>query len=286
MLQKSCIGQLVEDAPIEVPKNTALHPTDWRPFRVLTSVPDGAESCVRLTFALPQSGSSPPTLGLSPGQHLKVRATVEGRACERAFTPISLPSDPSAFELAVKAYPQGRVSRHLAQLHPGDTVEIRGPSGSFVYRRAECTYGQRRWNVRWMALIGGGSGVTPLVQIAKAALADEQDPTQLSLLSCNTTERSIMVRKELEDMVAAHPKRMALRFAVTSSDEDHWTGMNTPLDLSQDNSRGSLRDILPPTADGVAAGGCVLVCGPPGFCRAATDAMATLGFPHDMVIEL
>jgi len=72
------------------------------------------------------------SLGLRPGSHLLTRAEIGaiggGRPEKvvRAYIPVSDPHAKGYFDLLVKVYPEGMMSRHIAQLNPGDTLDMRG----------------------------------------------------------------------------------------------------------------------------------------------------------------
>jgi cytochrome-b5 reductase len=52
----------------------------------------------------------------------------------RPYTPVSSPDMQGAFELLIKSYPQGRVSRYLHSRREGDRVWIKGPFPKLAYR--------------------------------------------------------------------------------------------------------------------------------------------------------
>ncbi|RZC53698.1 hypothetical protein C5167_012541, partial [Papaver somniferum] len=71
------------------------------------------------------------------------------------YTPISDPESKGYFDLLVKIYPEGKMSRHLANLRPGDVLEVKGPK------------------------IAGGTGITPILQVIDAILKNPDDKTQI-----------------------------------------------------------------------------------------------------------
>jgi cytochrome-b5 reductase len=56
-------------------------------------------------------------------------------------------------------------------------------------------------------MIAGGTGITPMYQVASAILKDPKDTTKLSLIFGNLTQDDILIKKELDSLVAAHPER-------------------------------------------------------------------------------
>lgn len=94
------------------------------------------------------------------GQHLDVRLTApDGYQASRSYS-IGAPSDGDRVELAVERLEDGEVSPYLVDgLEAGDRLEVRGPIGGWFVWRPE-----QREPVQ---LIAGGSGVVPLVAMAR-----------------------------------------------------------------------------------------------------------------------
>jgi nitrate reductase (NAD(P)H) len=98
------------------------------------------------------------------------------------------------------------MSQHLAGLALGDTVDVKGPVGHFVYegRGSYLLNGKRRQASR-ISLIAGGTGITPCWQVLRAVADDPEDTTQIALLYANQTEGDILLRAELDAAAAARP---------------------------------------------------------------------------------
>lgn len=120
-----------------------------------------------------------------------------------------------------------------------------------------------RW--RNLGLVACGTGVAPLVQIARILLDDPEDNTKIRLLCVNRRENDVLMRKELDHLASDHPDRFSVTYSLTASDDispthDDWKG---------ERGRGSvdmaLRVLPPPSgADGSTM---VLVCGTDGFVK-------------------
>lgn len=52
--------------------------------------------------------------------------------------------------------------------------------------------------------IAGGSGITPMLQVASEIVSNPDDKTQVSLVFANQTEKDIILKKELDEMAAKH----------------------------------------------------------------------------------
>nr|XP_058159519.1 NADH-cytochrome b5 reductase-like isoform X5 [Dasypus novemcinctus] len=81
-------------------------------------------------FTLPGNSQ----LGLQPGQHLILRGTVDDLEIQRAYTPISPANAKGYFEVLIKCYQTGLMSRCVESWRAGDTAFWRGPFGGFLYK--------------------------------------------------------------------------------------------------------------------------------------------------------
>ena len=135
--------------------------------------------------------------GNDAGQHLDVRLTApDGYQASRSYSIAS--SGPSTrVELAVDKLPDGEVSPFLVDaLEVGDTIETHGPLGGYFVWKPSA-------DPRPVQLIAGGSGVVPLLAMARAHAADA-DPTPFRLLYAVRTPEDVFYRAELTELTA-HP---------------------------------------------------------------------------------
>jgi ferredoxin-NADP reductase len=97
------------------------------------------------------------------GQHYVVRLTApDGYTASRSYSVASAPDGSSEFELTVERLADGEVSTFLHDVvEIGDELEVRGPIGGYFV-----------WDATTPALlIGGGSGVVPLMAMLRLARA-------------------------------------------------------------------------------------------------------------------
>ena len=75
----------------------------------------------------------------------------------------------------------------LSELEIGDSIELKGPLGSFVWKGdVKFSWRGRERQSRTLGLICGGSGITPIIQVIRAVLEDETDSdTKLWLIDAN-----------------------------------------------------------------------------------------------------
>ena len=94
-----------------------------------------------------------------PGQHYDVRLTAEdGYQAQRSYSIASSPLDEGEIELTIDLLEDGEVSPYFHEVVvEGDQVELRGPFASYFVWRGE----------QPVLLVGGGSGVVPLMAILR-----------------------------------------------------------------------------------------------------------------------
>jgi ferredoxin-NADP reductase len=131
----------------------------------------------------------PPFDAQLAGQHLDVRLTApDGYQAERSYSIASAPGS-DLIELAIERLDDGEVSPFFYDVaQPGDTIEIRGPiGGHFVWQAADGGP---------VLLVGGGSGVAPLVSMVRYRAAAAPD-TPMALVYSSRTWADVIFREEL-----------------------------------------------------------------------------------------
>lgn len=154
----------------------------WSPARLIDRL---VETASATTLVLDVPG----WLQHLAGQHVDVRLTAEdGYRAQRSYS-LAAPADGSRIALTVQVLADGEVSPFLAQeLAVGDEIEVRGPLGGWFVWRPEQT--------EPVLLIGGGSGVVPLMAMVRArAAAGSRAPFRL--LYSVRSEVDVYYRDEL-----------------------------------------------------------------------------------------
>ncbi|KAG7104053.1 NADH-cytochrome b5 reductase 1 like protein [Verticillium longisporum] len=212
-------------------------------------------------FSLPSPTS---ILGLPIGQHIsigEVLAQPDGTHKEivRSYTPISGDHQPGYFDLLIKSYPTGNISKHMASLKVGQPIRIKGPKGAFVYTPNM---------VRHFGMIAGGTGITPMLQVVRAIIRGRAagDTTQIDLIFANVTQQDILLKEDL-DALAKEDSGFRVHYVLDKAPEG-WTGGVGYVTADM------ITKWLPAAAPDVK----LLLCGPPPMISGLKKTAVTLGF--------
>jgi ferredoxin-NADP reductase len=228
------------------------------------SVEHPTDDAVVMQFLVPPGAMR----GFLPGQFLTVSVRVDGVVHKRAYSICSTPDALPALRIAVRRVEGGTVSTHLHdRAKPGDTIEARGPSGTFTETPAP---GQRR---RFL-MLAAGSGITPMMSIIPALLQGEPD-TDVELVYGNRSEASILFREPIDQLVGAHPDRFRIHH-VLSRPSDGWRGKKGRVDPAFVSS------LVDAAQDGEAPTDYML-CGPEAMMQALTEMLEGRGVPTSRI---
>lgn len=226
------------EGPAKSTQGPALNPSAFTKFRV-QRVEALTGNTKRVTFAL---ASAEQSIGLPVASCLIARAKIDGKTVVRAYTPTNLDDDRGYLELVVKGYPNGRMSKHIVSLQPGDELEMKGPLVKLPLTPNKYKH---------IGLIAGGSGITPMLQIVKSICRDATDNTQISLLFANVSEDDIILRDEIDALQYLYPQFKA--YYVVDKPTDSWKGYSGYI------SKEMVQETMPEPSDD----NLVCVCGPP-----------------------
>lgn len=189
-----------------------------------------------------------------PGQHLTLRIPSErDGAVARSYSLASSPETGERPKVTVKRTPGGYASNWICDhVTAGDTIEMLPPAGTFVPRSLDDD----------VVLFAGGSGITPVISIAKTIL--HRGSGHVVLVYANRDEASVIFAAELADLAERFPERLQVT---------HWLESVQRLP-----SQANLRALAAPHTDRQ-----VFVCGPDPFMEAVEKAVADLGIPPDHV---
>jgi ferredoxin-NADP reductase len=194
------------------------------------------------------------------GQHLDLRLTApDGYTATRSYS-IASSGASERIQLAVDRLPDGEVSPYLVdEVGVGDELEVRGPLGGwFVWKPAQTEPVQ---------LIGGGSGIVPLMAMIRShEVAGSTAPFRL--LYSVRAPTDVIFAAELMALESS-AKNLDITWVYTREAPEGWP---TPAGRV---SRGILEASALPASENPT----VFVCGPTGFVESVADILTALGHP-------
>jgi cytochrome-b5 reductase len=159
------------------------------------------------------------------------------------------PDETGFLDLLVKAYPGGVMSTHMHEMQPGQELAFKGPIPKYAWSPNKHSH---------VALIAGGTGITPMYQVARAIFNNPEDKTKVTLVFANVSEADILLKKELEELENRYPQRFRA-FYVLDKAPKGWRGSTGYI------TKDLLKTVLPePKEENIK----VFVCGPPGMYKA------------------
>lgn len=200
---------------------TVLKPDEFQEFPITKKTQISHNTAI-YRFSLPTEDA---ILGLPIGQHISLAATLDvkdpktgevtTKEVVRSYTPISSDNEKGYFDLIVKSYPTGNISRHLATLNVGDKMKVRGPKGAMVYTPNMA---------RHIGMIAGGTGITPMLQVARAIQRGRKagDKTKVDLIFANVNPEDILLKDDL-DKLAAEDEHFNVYYVLNNPPET-WAG--------------------------------------------------------------
>lgn len=200
-----------------------------------------------------------------PGQHYDVRLTApDGYQTERSYSVASEPERTGEIDLTVELIEDGEVSPYLdGVLTTGDVLEVRGPIGGYFV-----------WNVSLggpLLLVGGGSGVVPLMAMLRHRAAQGSHIPTVLLYSSRTPD-DVIYHDQLERLAKDDPA-LKVVFTFTRQAPAGWAGYHRRIDSSM------LAEEMGPLCNGILA----YVCGPTLLVEAVADALVGLGLQAEHV---
>lgn len=257
-------------------KKSLVGDDQWVDFKLKEIVPVN-HNVKRFIFELP---SEEHVLGLHVASAVLTKFIQEnGKDVLRPYTPVSDVLQQGEFELIIKKYDKGIMSKHIHSLKPGDSLAFKGPLPKYQWKP----------NLhKEIALLGGGTGITPLYQLIHAIDSNPEDKTKVHLFYANIAEDDILLREEIEQITRKKPDQFKLHLFLEKAPQN-WKGC-----VGYISKEYLEKHLFPASSDNVK----VFVCGPPPFYNALsgkkvspqdqgelTGILKDLGFTKDQVYK-
>lgn len=253
----------------------ALHTDHFMPLP-LRSAKFLSKDTKELVFDLPEDHTIG---GKTAFMVLFKHTTDDGKDIIRPYTPISTPQTVGSATFVIKSYPNGKMTQYLHHLKDGDQIEVKGPIQKYDL--------QPNMHKK-IGLLGGGTGITPLFQILQEIASNPKDTTKVDLFYGNNTPEDVLIKDEIDALVAKKPGQFKVTYFATKAGDD-WkgeTGFITKEFLE--------KNLFKADEDNVK----VFVCGPPPLYQALsgnkkspsdqgelTGALKDLGFKKEQVFK-
>jgi NAD(P)H-flavin reductase/DMSO/TMAO reductase YedYZ molybdopterin-dependent catalytic subunit len=272
------------EPPAPPAKPVALHPKKYVELPLEKRVELSHDTRL-FRFSLPTKEME---LGLPVGQHLFIRADIDGKKVMRAYTPLD--SGKGYVDFVIKVYfagvhprfPEGgKLTQHLDKMQLGEKITVRGPMGEFIFNvnvgvpRPLMTFTHtvkdEQIGFNTIGFIAGGSGITPVLQTARALLTDTTNPTRIFILYANRTDNDILcgdILKQIDEL----------------DNVDVWYTLDQPPEGWKYSSgfidEAMCRDHLPTPSDSTF----IFCCGPPPMIEyACKPNLAKVGHTEDKI---
>jgi 3-ketosteroid 9alpha-monooxygenase subunit B len=191
------------------------------------------------------------TFAYSPGQFLTVAVPSEQTGLAARCYSLSSAPHSGRHQITVKRTVDGYASNWIVDnLKAGDTLRVLPPSGIFTPKDVDADF----------LLFAGGSGITPVMSIARTAL--EKGTGKVVLFYANEDESSVIFARQLAELVEEY----ADRFTVV-----HW--LVSLQGLPSERQLGHFASYFSSYT--------AFVCGPAPYMKAVSTALKDLGFPRE-----
>ncbi|HEX8216747.1 MAG TPA: 1,2-phenylacetyl-CoA epoxidase subunit PaaE [Allosphingosinicella sp.] len=207
------------------------------------------------------------TFRFRPGQHLTLKAEIDGEEVRRNYSLCVAPAD-GELKVTVKRIAGGLFSNWANDnLKPGDSIDVMPPHGSFT------------WDFEPAAAnhyvgFAGGSGITPVMSLLRTALIEEPK-SRFTLVYGNRDSQSVIFLEELARLKNRFMGRLEVHHFLAEEMEDIEL-FNGMLDRSKCDE--VLTNLVEP---GEAAA--FFICGPGPMMDAAEEALLARGVGREKI---
>lgn len=220
---------------------------------------------MRIAFEVPETLQS--TFEFQSGQHLPVQANIDGKRLRRTYS-ICSEQGTWPLQIGVRIQPGGRFSEYAANvLKVGDVLDVMPPNGQFHVNL-------NKGNSKFYLGFAAGSGITPILSIAKSILSNEPD-SRFALFYGNRTQATTMFIEDLYALKNLYPERLQLHFIFSQEDQEF--GISAGRIDAEKVVEVHKRFCNGDSADEA------FICGPDSMIATVTDALVNLGMAPETV---
>ena len=175
------------------------------------------------------------------------------KVLSKSYSPVSHPNVHGKFDLIVKSYPLepgGGVGKFICDMSIGESI-------TGTLKKERVMHGSTAVEGRWknVGLIAGGTGIAPLLQIARILLDSPLDKnTKIHLLFINRHKEDILGRSVIDQMAKDHPDHFFVTYSLTEDETSEFESGRGTVEMVK-------KALPPPTSEDAM----VFVCGKDGF---------------------
>lgn len=221
---------------------------------------------VAISFEIPAHLQSDFTF--QAGQYITIKHKIHGKEVRRAYSISSAPavSGPQAsITVGIKEVAGGAFSPYANRyIQKGDVLEIMPPQGRFLYAPTSAPV--------HILGVAAGSGITPILSIAKSVLASGSKHT-FTLIYGNKSPQDVMFSSEVETLKAAYPNQLKIQWVYSQAKEEN--SLFGRIDTAAINYLLKNIDTDPFDA--------AYLCGPEGMIKTATESLEKAGLATDQI---
>ena len=235
------------------------------PLRVAEIVPETDEAN-SIRFDVPDELKD--AFRFRAGQHLSVRATINGEEVRRNYSLCTAPAD-NELMVTVKRIAGGAFSNWIGdQLKPGDTIDVMTPHGSFTVEFGPTAE-------RHYVGFAGGSGITPVISLIRTALSVEPK-SRFTLFYGNRDANSVIFLEALAALKDRYMGRFELYHFLSdeAGDVELFNGM-----LDRETCDEAIEHLVVDPNDVDAW----FICGPGPMMDAAEEALLDKRIAKDRI---
>ena len=237
---------------------------EFHPLRVVDIRRETLDT-VSIAFAVPPELKDAYTF--TPGQHLTLRTDVGGAECRRSYSICSGLGD-GELRIAVKRVDGGVFSSWVnGELRVGNVIDVMTPQGRFGLQPEPSS-------ARTHLAVAAGSGITPIMSIARSILRDEPR-SRFILLYGNRTSQDIIFKEAIEDLKDRYVERFTVHH-VLSREQQELLVLCGRLSGEKIAALVGIRTSLN-TIDHA------FLCGPGGLIEGGKAALLKLGLPAERI---
>jgi ring-1,2-phenylacetyl-CoA epoxidase subunit PaaE len=175
---------------------------------------------IEVSFAVPENLVG--EYDYLPGQYVALRTTIDGQDVRRSYSICAEPQ-PGEIRIAIKRDLGGLFSTWANEsLRCGDVLQVMSPQGAFISHHSmtglnhpdEIQAEIARTPAASFVAFAAGSGITPIIAIAKTALMASSS-TRFDLVYANKSAMDVMFLEELADLKDRFPARFAVHHVLS-----------------------------------------------------------------------